>query len=122
MFSVLRPSAARLLSAAPAAAACARPLSTASPAAAASASSISHLTALLHEGTYASRDYAARLAACGKPPDEVDRSLRAIYASADRQGTGALALSGVVDAIRAIKERCPLARAALFYSTSTRTR
>lgn len=37
----------------------------------------------------------------------------AIYASADRQGSGEVALEGAVEAIRAIKERCPLSRAAL---------
>ena len=82
------------------------------------------LTSLLDEGTFQQRDYAARLTACGRSPSQVAAAvegLKAVFHSATRgNASGTLSLSGVADAIRAVKELCPLAKAALDSQTAVR--
>ena len=79
-----------------------------------------HLVDLLDEGTYEQRDYAARLAACGQSTDSVAKSLRAIYDRVEHTANGELSLSGIANAISAVKSACPLAHAALDGPTAVR--
>ena len=79
------------------------------------------LTALLNSSaSFLERNFAAKLAACGAPPDKVAVTLKAIFADADRQHTGSLPLEGVIDAIQALKAKCPLSKAALDAHTAVR--
>lgn len=94
-------------------------LSTAS-ASASAACPKQRLTALLGEDSFTQRDFEARLRACGKSPEEVSTSLHAIFSLVDRRGSGVLSLPGVAEAIKAIKQNCPLAHAALDPVTAMR--
>jgi len=79
------------------------------------------LAALLNSTrSFLQRDFAARLAACGTPPDKVEVTLKAIFSDADQQKRGVLPLEGVVDAIRMLKEKCTLSKAALDAVTAVR--
>ena len=79
------------------------------------------LTALLNSGeSFIERNFAAKLSACGAPPDKVALTLKAIFSDADKQQTGALQLDAVADAIQKLKAKCPLSKAALDALTAVR--
>ena len=79
------------------------------------------LTALLNSGeSFIERNFAAKLAACGAPPDKVAVTLKAIFSDADKQQMGVLKLEGVADAIQKLKAKCPLSKAALDALTAVR--
>ena len=78
------------------------------------------LTHLLNEGTFQQRDIRARLDACGRNPNQIETTLSAIFATADTDGNQVLSLSEAVEAIKQLKEKCPLARGALDHATAVR--